>query len=410
MGKSWGTPVGSLLASELAVLGVLLWRKTDAFLNPQFWAEDGTVFFQQVYEGGFETLWTTYAGYHHLIPRIVAWLATFAPFEVVPAIYNGAAFLAMGSVVAMLHSPRLQLPAPFAFSLALVLIPHFTGEVFMNLTNVQWPLALLLLLTVLQDEPGTWRGLGVDALVLIVAGLSTPLVVLTLPVLFLRVAWRKRWRENRWWIAELALASVISTVQMVAFLQQPTVPAPSAGHQPSSWIELLGWKTFGTLFLGRTLPYEQSPSLLLAVGVVVLGWMIWRLSGLSLGRRFALPGFAFGWATCALAFYKFRAAADLLVPAAAAVRYVYVVWVVICWGLIAVVIADRAWARSVGGVLLLIILHSSLTTVFRTPPYQDYAWATHAPALEAEEPVWIPINPPGWRIKVNQPEAPSTQE
>lgn len=406
MEKSWRVLKSSPAASLLVVLGILAWRKTDAFLNPQFWAEDGTVFFQQAYGGGFESLWTTYAGYYHLLPRLIAWLATFAPFEIIPAIYNFAALLAMWSVVMMLHSPRLQLRWPLAFSLPLVLVPHFTGEVFMNLTNMQWPLAILLLLTVLQEEPRSWRGFCADALILFWVGLSTPLIVLTLPILFVRV-WQRR---SRWWIMESALALAVSALQVFAFWQQPTVLAASPSYQPSAWVELLGWKTFGTFFLGRKLPYEYSASLLLAVGIVLLGWMIWRLSGLAERHRLAFPGLAFGLATCVLAFFKFRDAVDLLVPAAAAIRYFYIPWVMVCWSLIILLLEDRAWGRWIAGALLLVILHSSLTTVFRAPPFQDYAWSSHAPALEAREHVWIPINPPGWRIKVNEPESPTAED
>lgn len=38
------------------------------------WAEDGTVFINQARELGVSSLWTTYAGYFHIYPRLVAWL------------------------------------------------------------------------------------------------------------------------------------------------------------------------------------------------------------------------------------------------------------------------------------------------------------------------------------------------
>ena len=394
-------PKLSLPASLLAVTAILFWRKPDAFLNPQLWAEDGVIFFQQMYLEGARSLALTYSGYYHLVPRLVAWLAEAAQYRYVPAIYNLAGLGGTWAVVAMLHSPRLGLPAPFLYSLPLVLVPHFTGEVFVNLTNVQWSLALLLLLTVLQDPPEKPRHLGIDALILVLAGLSTPLAVVVVPILALRV-----WLERSWRLAiETCIALFVASLQLLAFHRNPTFPTRSPGHEPWSWVELLGHKTIGTFFLGRHLPYEHSPLLFLVAGGALGAWVVWRSSRVEggPGRRFALPGLFFGLATLAAVFFKFRDAADVLAPAAAAIRYFYVPWVTVCWALITIALQDRLSSRIPATLLLAVILHSSVTTVFRTPPFRDFEWQSYEDRLEAREHLWIPINPPDWRIKVNEP-------
>ncbi|MEB3302173.1 MAG: hypothetical protein VKN56_09410, partial [Cyanobacteriota bacterium] len=41
----------------LAIIAtVLLIRRTDSFVNPQFWAEDGPIFFLQQYEKGLSAI------------------------------------------------------------------------------------------------------------------------------------------------------------------------------------------------------------------------------------------------------------------------------------------------------------------------------------------------------------------
>jgi hypothetical protein len=51
---------------------VLAYRKTDALMNPQLWAEDGSVFFIQNDLLGLKALWTPHAGYLHVLPRLIS--------------------------------------------------------------------------------------------------------------------------------------------------------------------------------------------------------------------------------------------------------------------------------------------------------------------------------------------------
>ena len=49
---------------------VIISRRPDAILNPQFWAEDGSVFYAQAYNKGIiNSLFLPYAGYLHAVPR-----------------------------------------------------------------------------------------------------------------------------------------------------------------------------------------------------------------------------------------------------------------------------------------------------------------------------------------------------
>jgi hypothetical protein len=270
---------------------------------------------------------------------------------------------------------------------------------------VQWPLALLLLLTALQDQPQRLAQLLRDILVIILAGLSTPLIALVVPLLAIRAYLGRSWQLG----TEAGLALVIGSLQLLAFRTNPTFMPPSPGYSTSAWFELLGHKTIGTLFLGRQIPYQHSALIFILAGGLLAGLVVWRLIKVGgLGTRFALPSLAFGLVATALAFFKFRYAIDLLVPAAAAIRYFYLLWVIACWALITLVLKDRVWSGAPAALLLTAILHSSLTTVFRTPPPRDFHWQSYETRLEAREHIWIPINPPGWRIKVNEPSEAST--
>src|SRR5258708_34049507 len=79
---SWHDPVDSLLLSlsspQLQLVTflvgclVVISRRPDAILNPQFWAEDGVTFYRDAYTGGFRSLVLPYVGYLVSLQRLVA--------------------------------------------------------------------------------------------------------------------------------------------------------------------------------------------------------------------------------------------------------------------------------------------------------------------------------------------------
>jgi hypothetical protein len=64
--------VGSLL--------ILVIRRPDAFLNPQFWAED-FFFLLDAEKMGVSAFVMARGGYLHLLPRAIAWFATYLKDE-----------------------------------------------------------------------------------------------------------------------------------------------------------------------------------------------------------------------------------------------------------------------------------------------------------------------------------------
>lgn len=391
----------SLFVGCMLITWILYVRKPDAFLNPQFWAEDGTVFFLTAYRDGIAALFQPYSGYLHLLPRIIAWVADALPYRWTPAIYNLAGLIGTWAVVAMLHSPRLRLPFPLGYSMVLVLVPHMTGEIFVNLTNLQWSLSLLLLLCVLQEGAKTMAGRILDSSILVLAGLSTPLIVLVVPIQL----YRSLRNSTLALLVQAGLTATIAAVQALIFWRHPTYFPPHPEHTSSAWIELLGWKTFGTFFLAIDDPYEIQPILLSGLGLALLGWIVWQATIDDLGQRFLSPALFFAVSSTALAFYKYREAANLLVPPAAAARYFYILWVVLTWCLLTHLLKGKLWVRVVSATLLGLILYSSLTSVFRSPPLIDYHWKEYSESVQMEEPVEVPINPRGWSLRLNSPDA-----
>ena len=129
-------------------LAVLVLRRPDAVLYPQFWAED-FAFLLDAERIGLASFWMPRAGYLHFFPRLIAWPGMYLDPVLQPAWFVGSAVAVTLAVVATCLSPRIPLPAKPWLALAVVVVPH-SGEVFLNPTNLQWLTALALILTALK--------------------------------------------------------------------------------------------------------------------------------------------------------------------------------------------------------------------------------------------------------------------
>ncbi|MFZ9745230.1 MAG: hypothetical protein ACO3G4_01200, partial [Opitutaceae bacterium] len=139
----------------LGLAALLALRKPDALLNPQLWAEDGSVFLVEQERLGAGAILQPYMGYLHLLPRLTAWSAAQGLDPAWwPAWYNGIAFLVWCGVLARTLSPRLPLPHRPWLALAIIVGPQ-TGEILGTITNAQWVTALLLVQQILLRRPQT---------------------------------------------------------------------------------------------------------------------------------------------------------------------------------------------------------------------------------------------------------------
>lgn len=187
-------PVRSLpaLPAIVAVSLALFWRRPDALANPQFWAEDGNVFFMQVNEGGIATLSVPYAGYFHLAARTTAWATSWLPVEYAPHAYAFASWLLLALLVAYICSDRLNLEPGERIVLALALVGTTTdNEVFFNLANWATLAAPWWILLATAREPERPTQTAFDIALLLIAGLSTPFAVGLWLLFALRLALRR---------------------------------------------------------------------------------------------------------------------------------------------------------------------------------------------------------------------------
>ena len=379
-----------LITTLVVVAGALCLRKPGVFVQPQFWAEDASIFYSQAMLDGRAAVFRPYNGYLHLVPRLTAALAAAGNPLYAPTVFLATSVLLTLAVAAACFSPRLHLPYPPLWALAIVLVPH-TGEVFNNLTNLQWILALGLLLLLLAEDARTPWQWGADLGSIILLGLTGLFVVLWLPL----VGWRFRRRRTLASGVLAGLAAVFAGIQIAALVAHPAPQLP--GLSPwADWLRQPCQRLAGSLFMPAAFA-EHTPFVFMAgVGMAWFGGMVWLAATAPSPREHRWMMLAAAALIVAGVLYKFRGDLGQIRPIGNGDRYFYLPKVILLWSLVCE-LNGGGWRRWLSGALLSLSLLIS-TTGFQAAANVDYHWPRFAARIRVGDPVTVPINPPGWTM------------
>jgi hypothetical protein len=391
--KTWISCLSVLLIATIT----LLLRKTDSLLNPQFWAEDGSVFFLQQYEKGASAIFQPYSGYLHLVPRLIALLAdTFFPYSEIPFIYNLSSLILTLLVVASVFSPRFKVAYKPLFALTIVLVPHYTNEVFLNITNIQWILAISLIIILMKEKPSRQHGsinlqLAIDFIIIIFCGLTGPFIVFLTPCFI----WRWIRDKNSYTCRVMSAVIFFACIQLtlILFLSEST-EYNDVNLTLSAFSTILGYRVFGILFFGKSTAQDLNHHLLTAM-YFCLCFVILRFSL----RKDNLTAYCLviQFIILLAVFQKFKANIEVLLPVENGARYFYIPHVLLTWSLVALLRTKEKWKNVIITAALTLILFSSSTSDFRSKELIDYNWKLYSQLIGRED-VTIPINPKGWQI------------
>ncbi len=160
-------------------LAVMFTRRPDVLTDACFWAEDGAYWYTQMCRDGIMSLFSPANGYFQTVSRLTMFLTV--PFGIMhaPFVANLTSLVLRVLPVLFLFSARFPfIPVPYKMLMALywLLFPN-AGEVWGNITNVHWFLALWLLAVIIAEAPKTLWDKAHDYFVLILSGLSGPFIV-----------------------------------------------------------------------------------------------------------------------------------------------------------------------------------------------------------------------------------------
>jgi hypothetical protein len=397
------------LAAFAITATVLVLRRPDAVLSPQFYADDGQIWFQQAYNDGAISLLYTYAGYFQTLSRLGAVIALYVPLSQAPLVMNLVALLVEASPPLFLLSPRMRNVGTLALRCVLALL-YFTvpnvAELHANITNAQFNLAMLGYLIVIAEAPQSRAARIFDLAALVTMVLTGPFCILLLPVaLLVKVVRRQAWKT--------VLLSVIAggaAVQGLALL----LTGHERTHQKlgASFVgfcHIIAGQIVLPVLQGRNrlhqLAHSPATATVLACVITTLTgilffYALWRGS-LEL-RSFIL--FALLLLAASLAFPTPNASTDhwgpMQMPGGAG-RYWYFPEMALMATFVWLLGGDRPAALRAAAVVLLCFMTFGVARHWRYASLPDLHFAGFAQQFEQLPPgtsLEIPINPPGWSM------------
>ncbi|WP_182068328.1 MULTISPECIES: hypothetical protein [Stenotrophomonas maltophilia group] len=407
--SSWIT--GDRIVFFLIILFAMAYKSNDALSNPQFWAEDATVFFKEQFGQSIPQFFTPYAGYLHFVPRLIAWIASWAPAAKAPLIYNASAILLTTAAI-VVTCRRMKLVVPvWIVALSFLAVPT-SGEILGTITNAQWFLQFTLAavcLTPYQSARGWMNWLR--PLAVLVISLTGPFsIVLALITAGMLAASHLSLRikvdpfngalgefaTTRDWTA-LAALCVGAIIQAAVVMTDPPVKAES--HYglftllKITFGELVPIHAFGGTFLTATA--------WIILFSLIFGTLIFskKIEGRS---RLIVLGFAAFAGAEVFAPVRLRDFSPLY-HFMLADRYFYLIKVVLWW---AVWLSMTGLSRrsrlnaTVATTALLCLVAVGNQQFLRRPAFVDFDWRSHARELEAPGSHTIPLNPQGWGVMI----------
>lgn len=400
------------VALAAAALVLLFTRRPDAYTNPQFWAEDGAVWFADAFNRG---PWLPFlipnAGYLQTSSRIGAALALTVPVRWAPAAMNVAALLIQIAPAMVIASSRFASLIPhlrvrLAIAALYLGLPN-SWEIHANLTNAQWRVGLLLTMLVIAPPPGSAWGKAADALFGFIAALSGPFGILAMPVVVLRIVAR---RERSF--LPLALATAAGSIIQAAALW--TWGAARSGGplaaSVSDGLRIIGGQIGVGGLLGEHVlrrVADQPWSMLVFAAAAVLCLLV--AAEVAHGGPTELRWFGI-WAASILVAGMLWPAGHGALPAWPFLaqpgnngRYWFAPTLLFLIGLAWTAVAGRWRCTRLIARAALLLLPIGVIADWRHPPYADLNWPLHAAQVEAAPPgteLVIPINPRGVTMRL----------
>ena len=421
-----------LVSVVLSILA-LLQRKPEAFTKPQFWAEDGVIFFQQYFQIGARSVIIPYAGYLNAIPRIVT-LLTFhdVSYHYMPLVYNLASLIVfLGLVCFIWWRTEFDPYTKFFMTMALSLVP-VGSEMAFCLTNVQWYANLFIPLFFLAGYNRKYASF--DGIILFLVGLTGPFSLVFFPAVGAIVWYRARkfgrWKSERWFFFLYLLTAFIQLFVLTSSATRPisdwSIVQKIAHSARMIYLQLATPLGIRKLYIHPT-HYGLFAVLLLAlVGWIYLCWRRFRT------RMDPFPFFLMLAAVCDVAanIYGLEPAGEpYLNPMSNGMRYFLGPCILFFWSVFAYLSQPGETTETNGetgkmpapfsrmaGYLantsirnlgfLLLFAYYTIVLVHSIPVWTmaDKNWPEQAKKIESFKKghLEIPINPDPWKISLDQ--------
>ena len=186
---SWGHFFTNRFVLSAVCFTLLFLRRGSQLLSPQVWAEDGTYIVQQFAESGLTAFIQPVEGYLVLVPKLISFLAIKLSFFHYPEISTYLCWLfTIFTFIAISVSPT-SMKGGILLGIFTMLIPSGNENFGIPLYSFWWSGLLLFLVVLWKPDSTDWN---TRLTFLILGGLSSPLIVMLLPLLIVRACLYRR--------------------------------------------------------------------------------------------------------------------------------------------------------------------------------------------------------------------------
>jgi hypothetical protein len=391
-----------------------LLRQEGAPAIDTLWGEDGKVFLANALrEGPLAPVLDPYAGYIHVLPRLVGALVSFLPlraaavaFSVIPALI--VALLSIYVFVVSKEILRTTI-ARGALALLVVVPPPGAYETTATLTAIQWNLLLPCFLA-LALRPKSTAHAVTSTVIGGLTALSAPISLVLVPLSMWRLVRGAPGGERAVQATFLAGAAVQLVLSLLAE-EGPRYPTDPA-HLPGLFaLRVAAGTVVGKGLLGELWPVLHW-GLAVAGGGVLLGVVVVCFRHRARGGSLLLLALAASAAMHAVP--VFLRGTWPLMPIGDELTRNGARWEVapvLLFALVLVALADRAWvARTTASMGIAVVLALALGTATVTS-FRDDNWRSAGPRwsrsldVVAERcvgrtEIWVRVTPPSWRARL----------
>jgi hypothetical protein len=210
-----GKAVLAVVAIAAAVAVGLLRQLGPGALNT-IWAEDGSIFYAEaVQKGPWAALTTSYAGYFHAVPRLLAAIASiFPPSAAATVLAAGAALIVALLALLVYVASAAHLTSTVArivVSALVVVVPVAQDEVLNSVANFHW-YGLYVLFWVFLWSPRSRAGQVVAVAAVLLVATSDILVLAYVPLALFRFFHKEEGRLGKILGGALALGLVVQFI------------------------------------------------------------------------------------------------------------------------------------------------------------------------------------------------------
>jgi hypothetical protein len=367
------TKITTVTAVAVVTIALLWLRVPGQFSNPQFWAEDGPVFWIDQHRYGLARLFTPYNGFIEMAPRLIAFGASFFDPSSAPRLFAvGAVAFTVWAAVSAASSVSNPLMGLLLGS-TLAAAPYAGDQILGYALSIQWVIApVAALLLVADAEPGKFMKIN-NVLFSAVAALTGPFSIVFSPVAFARYARRRD-------VSSL----VVLAGAVIQFLALTKNYPPRTPPTDGTFLHLVD------IMIQRGMP-ATSLSVLAAGAIIAIALFVPE------DRRFRLGLIWAAFAILAATAFKFRHDPHVFDYAHWSPRYFYPFQVCIWWCAISLLFVERA--RAAGAMWLTYSIAAYPPGYFERGPLKDVNWSEAVRDL-GDRPLSIPINPDGWKVEI----------